>query len=128
MAMKMIDRQVAGVTVVDISGRIVLGEDTALLRNTIRDLISLGKKKMVLNLGEVPYMDSSGIGELVSAIDAVRKAGGDVKLLNLTKRVSGVAKFIKLGTICEMFDDEAAAIKSFNQPEDAKPELKVRAG
>lgn len=113
MTMKMNPRDVNGVTVVDLSGRFVLGEETALFRNTIRDLLSLGKKNFVLNLGEVPSIDSSGLGELVSGIDTIRKEGGEVKLLNLMKRVSGVAKFIKLGTICEIFDDEAAAVTSF---------------
>lgn len=128
MAMKVIDRQIAGVTIVDISGRIVLGEETALLRNTIRDLIALGKKNILLNLGETPYIDSSGIGELVSAYVAVRREGGDVKLLNLTKRVHHVLQIVKLGTIFEIFDNEAAAIKSFTRQENQAQDLTARAG
>ncbi len=114
--MKINERQIAGVMVVDVSGRIVLGEETALLRNTIRDLISRGHKNILLNLGEVPYIDSSGIGELVSAFVAIRREGGDVKLLNLTKRVHGVLEVVKLGTVFEIFDNEARALEAFARP------------
>ena len=113
MTLKMIDRQIAGVTVVDISGRIVLGEETALLRNTIRDLIARGQKNILLNLGEVPYIDSSGIGELVSAFTAVRREGGDVKLLDLTKKVRDVLQIVKVITIFDVFDNEPAALNAF---------------
>lgn len=127
MTMKTIDRKIAGVTVVDVSGRIVLGEDTALLRNTVRDLIATGQKNILLNLAEVPYLDSGGIGELVSAFVAVRREGGNVKLLNLTRRVRGILEIVKLITIFEVFDDEAAALESFARPEDGARDLKARA-
>ncbi len=126
--MKMNQRQISGVVVVDISGRIVLGDETALLRNTIRDLLALGNKNILLNLGEVPYIDSSGIGELVSAFVAARRAGGDVKLLNLTKRVHGVLEIVKLGTVFEIFDTEAAALEAFSRPGSPAQDLKARAG
>jgi anti-sigma B factor antagonist len=117
LTMKMIDRQIAGVTVVDIRGRIVLGEETAQLRNTIRDLIARGKKNILLNLGEVPYIDSSGIGELVSAFTAVRREGGDVKLLSLTKKVRDVLQIVKVLTIFDVFDYEPAALNAFARQE-----------
>ena len=85
MSMKATNRQVDGVAVVDMSGRITLGEGSVVLRDTIRDLIGKGNKKILLNLGDVTYIDSSGIGELVSAFTAVRREGGELKLLNLTK-------------------------------------------
>ncbi|HWZ44348.1 MAG TPA: STAS domain-containing protein [Candidatus Saccharimonadales bacterium] len=111
--MKANNRQIDGITIVDLSGRIVLGEDTALLRKTVRDLIAGGHKRVLLNLAEVPFIDSSGIGELVSAFTAVRREGGDVKLLKLTRRVSDVLQIVKLETVFDVFNDEAAAIQSF---------------
>jgi anti-sigma B factor antagonist len=117
MTMKMTERQVGGVTVVDISGRIVLGDGTALLRSTIRDLIARGKRKILLNLGDVPYIDSSGIGELVSAFTAVRREGGELKLLHLTKKVHQVLQIVKLLTIFDVFEDEAAALQAFARQE-----------
>ena len=113
MTMKANNRQIDGITIVDLSGRIVLGEDTALLRKTVRDLIAGGHKRVLLNLAEVPFIDSSGIGELVSAFTAVRREGGDVKLLKLTRRVSDVLQIVKLETVFDVFNDEAAAIQSF---------------
>jgi len=86
VTMKANSRQVNGVTVVDMSGRITLGEGSVVLRDTIRDLLSKGQKKILLNLGNVTYIDSSGIGELVSAFTSVRNQGGELKLLNLTKK------------------------------------------
>jgi anti-sigma B factor antagonist len=115
MTMKANNRQVNGVTIVDLSGRIVLGEDTALLRNTIRDLMARGEKNFLLNLGEVPYIDSSGLGELMGAFISVRKEGGDMKLLKLTRRVHDLLQIVKLETVFQVFDDEAAAIRSFSR-------------
>ena len=128
MTMKISERQISGITILDISGRIVLGEETALLRDTMRNVIARGDKKVLLNLGEVPYIDSSGIGELVSAFVAVRREGGDVKLVNLTKRVHHVLQIVKLGTIFEIFDTEVAAIKAFTSQENRALDLKTRAG
>ena len=113
MSMKATNRQVEGVSVVDMSGRITLGEGSVVLRDTIRDLIGKGNKKILLNLGDVTYIDSSGIGELVSAFIAVRREGGDVKLLNLTKKVDQVLQIVKLRTVFDVFDNEAAALASF---------------
>ena len=113
MTMKSNNREVDGVTVVDMSGRITLGEGSVVLRDTIRDLIGKGQKKILLNLGDVTYIDSSGIGELVSAFTAVRREGGELKLLKLTKKVHDLLQITKLYTVFDIKDDEAAAIKSF---------------
>jgi anti-sigma B factor antagonist len=85
------------------------------LRDTIRDLIGKGQKKILLNLGDVTYIDSSGIGELVSAFTAVRREGGELKLLNLTKKVHDLLQITKLYTVFDIKDDEAAAIKAFGK-------------
>ena len=86
MSMKASTRQVDGVTIVDLSGRITLGEGSVVLRDTIKDLLSKGQKKILLNLGDVSYIDSSGIGELVSAFTSVRNQGGELKLLTSPRR------------------------------------------
>jgi anti-sigma B factor antagonist len=113
VSMKTSNRQVDGVTIVDMSGRITLGEGSVILRDSIRDLVGKGQKKILLNLGDVTYIDSSGIGELVSAFTAVRREGGELKLLNLTKKVHDLLQITKLYTVFDIKDDEAAAIKSF---------------
>ena len=115
MTMKTNNRQMDGVTIVDMSGRITLGEGSVILRDTIRDLVGKGQKKILLNLGDVTYIDSSGIGELVSAFTAVRREGGELKLLNLTKKVHDLLQITKLYTVFDIKDDEAAAIKSFTK-------------
>ena len=111
--MKTSTRQVDGVTIVDLSGRITLGEGSVVLRDTIRDLLSKGSKKLLLNLAEVTYIDSSGIGELVSAFTTVRNQGGELKLLNLTKKVHDLLQITKLYTVFDVKDDEASAVVSF---------------
>jgi anti-sigma B factor antagonist len=115
VSMKATNRQVDGVAVVDMSGRITLGEGSVVLRDTIRDLVGKGQKKILLNLGNVTYIDSSGIGELVSAFTAVRREGGELKLLNLTKKVHDLLQITKLYTVFDIKDDEATAIKSFGK-------------
>ena len=112
--MKISTRQVDGVTIVDCSGRITLGEGSVTLRETVTQLLGKGEKKILLNLGDVNYIDSSGIGELVSAFTTVRKQGGDLKLLNLTKKVHDLLLLPKLYTVFDVKDDEAVAVKSFN--------------
>jgi anti-sigma B factor antagonist len=101
------------VTIVDLSGRITLGEGSTMLRDIVRDMIAKGNKKILLNLGDVTYIDSSGIGELVSAFTTVRNGGGELKLLNLTKKVHDLLQITKLYTVFDIKDDEAAAIQSF---------------
>ena len=113
MTMKANNRQVNGVTVVDMSGRITLGEGSVILRDSIKELLGKGQKKILLNLGDVSYIDSSGIGELVSAFTSVRNQGGELKLLRLTKKVHDLLQITKLYTVFDIKDDETEAIKSF---------------
>ena len=115
MSMKARTRQVDGVTIVDLSGRITLGEGSVVLRDTVKDLLGKGQKKILLNLGDVSYIDSSGIGELVSAFTSVRNQGGDLKLLNLTKKVHDLLQITKLYTVFDVKDDEAVAIAAFGK-------------
>ncbi len=113
MSMKSSIRQVNGITIVDLSGRITLGEGSVLVRDMVRDLVTKGQRKILLNLGDVTYIDSSGIGELVSAFTTVRNQGGDLKLLNLTKKVHDLLQITKLYTVFDVKDDEAAAVAAF---------------
>jgi anti-sigma B factor antagonist len=99
--------------VVDVAGRITLGEGSATLRDAMRDMVSKNQKKILLNLGDVSYIDSSGIGELVSGFTTVTNGGGNLKLLNLNKRVKDLLQITKLYTVFEVHEDEAAAIRSF---------------
>ena len=108
-------RQVGGVTIVDISGRIVLGEECAALRDLVCDLLSKGHKKILFNLGDVHYIDSAGLGHLVSAFTSVRKREGELKLLNLTHKVHDLMQITRLYTVFDIMDDEAVAVKSFDQ-------------
>lgn len=113
-------RQKGDVTIVDISGKISLGEESAALRNLVMDLLGEGNTKILLNLAEVFYIDSSGLGSLVSAFASVKKQGGEIKLLNLTNKVRGVLQITKLYTVFDIADDEASALKSFGQKTAAK--------
>ncbi len=115
MHMTTITRQVGGVTIVDISGRIVLGEESAALRDLVCDLLSKGHKKILFNLADVNYIDSSGLGHLVSAFTSVRKQQGELKLLNLTNKVQDVMQITRLYTVFDIMDDEGMAVKSFDQ-------------
>jgi len=114
VSMKATIREVDSVVVVDISGRITLGEGCAQLREIVRGQLAKGNKKILLNLAEVSYIDSSGIGELVSAYTAVSNQGGQLKLLNLTKKVHDLLQITKLYTVFDVHDDEAKAISSFS--------------
>ena len=107
MSVKLNTRQVGDVSVVDVAGRITLGEGSSALRDTLRELVSKNHKKILLNLGEVSYIDSSGIGELVSGFTTVTNQGGQLKLLNLTKRVKDLLQITKLYTVFDVHDDEA---------------------
>jgi anti-sigma B factor antagonist len=113
MKMTMSNRQVGPVTVVDISGRIELGGESAALRDSIRDLLTAGHKQILLNLANVHYMDSTGLGTLVSAFTSVRKQAGELKLVNLTDKVTDLMQITKLYTVFDIANDEAAAVKSF---------------
>lgn len=107
MKMTASTRLVGGVTIVDLGGRIVLGEESAGLRDLVRNLASEGIKKILLNLRNVDYIDSSGLGEMVSAFTSIRSQGGELKLLNLTKRVRSLLQITKLLTVFDVTDDEA---------------------
>lgn len=120
MDMKATTRQAGSVTVVDISGRIVLGEESAALRELVRSLLEQGHKQILLNLAGVSYIDSSGLGSLVSAFTTVRKQGGVLKLLNLTDKADDLLQITKLYTVFEITDDEAKGIASFGQSAAAK--------
>jgi anti-sigma B factor antagonist len=101
------------VTVIDAAGRITLGEGASAFRDTVRELAARGDKKILLNLSEVNYIDSSGIGELVSGFTTVTNHGGQLRLLGLSKRVKDLLQITKLYTVFEVFDDEATAVRSF---------------
>lgn len=115
MSMKVSTRQVDGITILDLSGRITLGEGSVTVRDAIRDLLNKGEKHILLNLGDVSYLDSSGLGELVSAYTSVKNAGGELKLLNLTKKVHDLLQITKLYTVFDVKDDEASAVASFSK-------------
>jgi len=105
-------RQVGEVLILDCKGKIVLGEGTMTVRNTVRDILT-NYKKIILNLADVNYMDSSGIGELVSTYTTATNAGAQLKLLNLTKKIEQLLAITKLLTVFQVFEDEKAAIASF---------------
>ena len=113
MALRATNREAGQIIFVELSGRITLGDGSALLRKTIRSLLADQKTKILLNLGDVDYIDSSGIGELVSGFTAVKNQGGDLKLLNLTKKVRDLLQITKLYTIFDVFTDEDVALGSF---------------
>jgi anti-sigma B factor antagonist len=113
VSVKLTTRQVGDVTVIDATGRITLGEGASTFRDTVRDLASKGDKKILLNLSDVTYIDSSGIGELVSGFTTVTNHGGVLKLLGLSKRVKDLLQITKLYTVFEVFDDESTAVRSF---------------
>jgi anti-sigma B factor antagonist len=115
VTMKVSSRQVDGVTILDLSGRITLGEGSVQLRDAVRELLAKGQKHILLNLGDVNYIDSSGIGELVSAYTTARNQSGELKLLNLTKKVHDLLQITKLYTVFDVKDDEASAIASFSK-------------
>jgi anti-sigma B factor antagonist len=113
MSMTSSTRVVDGVTILDLSGKITLGKESGTLRDTVLAIIAKGSKKIVVNLAEVSYIDSSGLGELVAAYTAVKNAGGELKLLNLTTKVRDLLVITKLVTVFDVKDDEAAAVGSF---------------
>ena len=115
MSIKASTRQLEDITIVDLSGQIKIGDGTQVLRDIVKDLLSKGEKKILLNLADVSYIDSSGIGALVGAFTSVRNQGGEMKLLLLTKKVKDVLVITKLLTVFDVKDDEAAAIAAFKR-------------
>jgi anti-sigma B factor antagonist len=113
--LRITSRQVGEAVVIDISGRITVGEGNLLLREMVGNLVESGKKKIVLNLGEVTYMDSSGLGELVKTHTTIRNLQGEVKLVNLSKRVEELLQMTKLSSVFDIYEDEASAIGSFGR-------------
>ena len=107
------ERQAGDVTILDMSGKVTIGEGSVALRNTIRRLLGEGKKKILLNLADVGYIDSSGIGELVSSFTAVNKESGSLKLLNLTQKIQDLLAITKLLTVFDTYDDEGEALTSY---------------
>ena len=107
------ERQAGDVTVLDLGGKITIGEGSVSLRSAIRRLIEEGKKKILLNLAQVGYVDSSGIGELVSSFTTINREGGQLKLLNLTQKIQDLLTITKLLTVFDTYDDEATALNSF---------------
>lgn len=114
MSLKIESREVGQVSILDVQGRIVLGDEIHTLRDAVRALVADGKKKIILNLADVDYLDSSGVGELVGSFTTVRNAGGELKLLNLTQKVRDVLHVTKLYTVFDIKDDEFTAVKSFD--------------
>jgi len=112
--MKIEVRAVGDIRILDCSGKITLGEGTMAVRNTVRDLLKNDGKKIILNLADVNYIDSSGIGELVSTYTTVTNNGGQLKLLNLTKKSHELLAITKLLTVFQVFEDEQSAIASFS--------------
>jgi len=107
------ERQAGDVTVLDMSGKITIGEGSVALRAAIRRLLEEGKKRILLNLAGVSYIDSSGIGELVSSYTAINKEDGQLKLLNLTQKIKDLLTITKLLTVFDVYDSEAEALNSF---------------
>ena len=112
--MEIAERKVSDVTILDLSGKMTLGEGDEMLKQTINNLLAAGNKKLVLNLEGVPYIDSAGLGEVVRTHTTVSRQGGSLKLLNLTKRIEDLLSITKLLTVFDTYDSEAEAIKSFS--------------
>jgi len=113
MSFKAVSREVGGVVVIDMDGRITLSEGSELLRDLIREKLDAGHKKIVMNLAEISYIDSTGLGELVSGYRQIKTEGGELKLLNLNKKVSDLLQITKLYTVFDIHTDEAQAVTSF---------------
>ncbi|MEZ5308610.1 MAG: STAS domain-containing protein [Pyrinomonadaceae bacterium] len=111
--LKISERQAGDVTILDMSGKVTIGEGSVALRNTVRRLLGEGKKSILLNLADVDYVDSSGIGELVYSYTTVQNSGGSLKLLKLTQKIQDLLAITKLLTVFDTFDDEGEALASF---------------
>jgi anti-sigma B factor antagonist len=125
MSVKLTTHEKGDVIIVDVSGRLTLGEGTSVLRTMMRELVEGGSRRIVLNMADVTYMDSSGIGELVAAYTTIATAGGAVKLLNLAKRVHELLYITKLYTVFESFEDEASAVGSFSVAEPTELQAQI---
>ena len=112
--MEISERVVGDVMILDLKGKITLGEGDELLKDKINSLVLQGRRKVVLNLEEVPYIDSAGLGEIVRTYTTISRQGGSLKLLNLTKRITDLLSITKLLTVFETYDNEADAVRSFS--------------
>ncbi len=111
--MKIVEREVSGVTVLDLHGKILIGEGDDQLREAVTRLSEAGKTKILLNLADVPYVDSAGLGEIVRCYTTVSRKGGKLKLINLTKKIQDLLSITKLLTVFEAYDTEEEGLKSF---------------
>lgn len=111
--MQIAERESGSVTILDLSGKIILGDDSTLLKDKLQSLLHQGKRNLLLNLGQVPYVDSAGLGALVSAYTTVTREGGSLKLTNVTKRMQDLLSITKLLTVFDTFDSEDEAIRSY---------------
>ena len=112
--MQITERQVGDVMILDLKGKITLGEGDELLKDKVNSIVSQGRRKIVLNLAEVPYLDSAGLGEVVRAYTTVSRQGGSLKLLNLTKRITDLLAITKLLTVFDTYESENDAVQSFS--------------
>ncbi len=112
--MKIVERQVGDVTILDLQGKILIGEGDDALRDAVKKAVDAGQQRLLLNLAEVPYVDSAGLGEIVRCYTTVRSAGGSLKLVNLTKKIQDLLAITKLLTVFEAFDTEEEGVKSFS--------------
>ena len=111
--MQIEERTVGDITILDLKGKMTLGEGDELLKDKVNSLMNQGRKKILMNLGDVPYIDSAGLGEIVRTYTTVSRQGGKLKLLNLTKRIQDLLAITKLLTVFETYDSEQEAIQSF---------------
>ena len=114
--MQITERALADVMILDLKGKITLGEGDELLKDKVNSLVNQGQRKIVLNLAGVPYLDSAGLGEVVRAYTTVSRQGGSLKLLNLTKRITDLLAITKLLTVFDTFESEEEAVRSFSAP------------
>ena len=112
--MQITERTVGDVMVLDVKGKITLGEGDEMLKDKVNSLVNQGQRKIVLNLADVPYLDSAGLGEVVRAYTTVSRQGGSLKLLNLTKRITDLLSITKLLTVFDTFESENDAVRSFS--------------
>ena len=108
------ERKVGGIAVLDLSGKLALGDGDGLLKDKVNSLVHQGLKEIALNLGRLSYMDSAGLGELISVLSTVTRAGGHIKIFNLTKRVSDLLTITKVLTVFDVFDSEQETLNSFS--------------
>jgi len=111
--MNIVERKVDDVTILDLHGKMLIGDGDDALREALTKVVDGGQTKVVLNLGDVPYVDSAGLGEIVRSYTTVTRKGGKLKLLNLTKKLEDLLSITKLLTVFETYDTEAEAVKSF---------------